>query len=185
MKVVRLFSVVIALVLFAGAVFPFAAQLDAAQTSRTIMVTSPAEVFMDAARGMPLLAPMSVTAPLITMSIESASSLGYACTLIKQNPKDYTKVKTHQFFDMHWNVQNNGSRTWYANWSSFKYIGGAKMQTRSDFFILPGDIKPGKKADLVVDMVTPQTQGIYSTTWGLYSGTLDFCRVTLTISVSR
>lgn len=140
---------------------------------------------MDAARGMSLLAPMSVTAPLITMSVESASSPGYACTLIKQTPKNYTKMKAHQFFDMYWTVQNNGSRTWSANWIPFKYTGGAKMQTRGDFFVLPGNIKPGKKAALVVDMVTPQIQGIYSTTWGLYSGTLDFCRVTLTISVSR
>jgi len=186
MKAVRMFSVVMALALFAGAIFPFAVKPVAAQTSQTILVTSPVQAFMDAARGMSLLAPMSITAPLITLSVESASaSSGYACTLVKQTPKDYTKMKTRQYFDMKWTVKNTGSSTWYANWVPFKYIWGAKMQTRGDVLNLPGDIKRGKSARLVVDMEAPKTQGIYSTTWGLYSGRSAFCRVTLTIGVSR
>ncbi len=186
MKAVRVFSVVLALVIFVGAIFPFAAKPVSAQTSQSVMLTSPAQGFLDAARGMSLLAPMSVTAPLITLSVESApASAGYACTLIKQNPKDYTKMKTRQYFDMRWTVQNTGSSTWYANWVPFKYIWGPKMQTRGDVFSLPGDIKRGNKANLVVDMEAPKTQGIYSTTWGLFSGKSAFCRVTLTIGVSR
>jgi len=186
MKAARMFSVVMALVLLTVAIFPFAAKPVAAQTSQTIMVTSPVQVFMDAARGMPLLASMSVSAPLITLNVESAfASSDYACTLIKQSPKDYTKMKTRQYFDMQWTVQNSGNRIWYANAIPFKYIWGPKMQTHGDTFSLPSDIGRGKKANLVVDMNAPKTQGIYSTTWGLFSGSRAFCRVTLTIGVSR
>jgi hypothetical protein len=186
MKAVRMFSVVMALVLFAVAVFPFAAKPVAAQANQTILVTSPVQAVMDAARGMPLLAPMSVAAPLITLNVESApASSGYACTLLSQSPKDYTKMKTRQSFDMKWNVRNTGSHIWYANWVPFKYMGGAKMQTHGDRFSLPGNVGRGEKIRLVVDMEAPKTQGIYSTTWGLFSGGTAFCRVTLTIGVSR
>jgi hypothetical protein len=186
MKAVRMFSVVMALVLFAVAIAPHAAKPVAAQTSQTFMVTSPAQALMDAARGLPLLAPMSVTAPLITLSVESASgSSGYACTLVKQTPKDYTKMKTRQYFDMQWTVKNTGDRIWYASAIPFKYIWGAKMQTHGDTFSLPGDVSRGKKVNLVVDMEAPKTQGIYSITWGLFTSAKPFCRVTLTIGVSR
>jgi hypothetical protein len=185
MKAVRMFSVVMALALFAVAVFPFAAKPVAAQTSQTIMVTSPVQAFVDAAIGMPLLAPMSVTAPLISLSVESASSSGYACTLVKQTPKDYTKMKTRQYFDMQWTIKNTGDRIWYASAIPFKYIWGAKMQTHGDTFSLPGDVSRGKKVNLVVDMEAPKTQGIYSITWGLFASSRPFCRVTLTIGVSK
>ncbi len=185
MKAVRMFSIVMALALFVGAVVPFAAKPVAAQASQTIMVTSPAQAFVDAARGMSLLAPMSITAPFIQLSVESASSSSYGCTLIKQSPKDYTKMKTRQYFDMQWTVQNTGSGIWYTNWVPFKYIWGQKMQTRGDTFSLPKDIKRGEKVNLVVDMIAPRTQGIYRTTWGLYSGASPFCRVTLVIGVSK
>jgi hypothetical protein len=186
MKTVRMFSVVMALALFAVAVFPFAAKPVAAQTSQTIMVTSPVQAFMDAARGMPLLVPMSVTAPLITLNVENTSaSSEYACTLVSQSPKDYTKMKTRQSFDMQWSVKNSGSHVWYANWVPFKYIWGAKMQTHGDTYSLPSDVGKGKKVNLVVDMEAPKTQGIYSITWGLFTSAKPFCRVTLTIGVSR
>lgn len=181
-----MFSVVMALALFTVAVFPFAAKPVTAQTSQTIMVTSPVQALMDAASGMPLLAPMSVTAPLITLNVESASTASdYACRLLSQTPKDYTKMKTRQAFDMQWLIQNSGNRTWYASVIPFKYIGGTKMQTHGNTFSLPDDIGRGKRVNLVVDMEAPKTQGIYSTLWGLFSGSKAFCRVTLTIGVSR
>jgi len=185
MKAVRMFSVVLALALFAGAVFPFAARPVAAQASQTIMVASPAQAFLDAARGMSLFAPMSITAPLITMSVESVSTSDYSCTLVKQTPKDYTKMKTRQAFDMQWTVRNTGNRVWHANTTVFKYIYGPKMQTHGNVYDLPGDVGKGEKVNLVIDMIAPKTQGIYSITWGLNTGSQTFCRVTLTIGVSR
>lgn len=184
MKAVRMFSVVMALALFVGAIVPFAAKPVAAQASQTIMVTSPAQAFVDAARGMSLLAPMSITVPLISMNIEGASS-EYACTLVSQTPKDYTKMKTRQYFDMAWSVRNTGNRIWHANAVTFKYLGGAKMQTRTSDIGLSDDIGRGEKVKFVVDMTAPKTQGIYSATWGLTTGRTSFCRVTITIGVSR
>lgn len=186
MKAVRLFSIVMAVALFAAAFFPSAVKPIAAQSGQTVVMTSPVQAFMDSARGMPLLAPMSVTVPFVTISVESAAATsGYACTLVKQSPKDYSKMKTRQYFDVKWTIQNSGSHIWYANWVPFKYMGGKKMQTHGDTFSLPGDVGRGEKVRLVVDMEAPKAQGIYSTTWGLYSGKSAFCRVTLTIGVSQ
>jgi hypothetical protein len=185
MKAVRIFSVALALVLFTVAVLPFAAQPAAAQASQTALLTSPVQAFVDATHGLPLLAPMSITAPIITLNVESAGVSGYACMLVKQSPKDWTKMKTRQSFDAQWTVQNTGDHIWYANWVPFKYIWGPKMQTHGDTYSLPGDIGKGKKANLVVDMEAPKTQGIYSVTWGLFTGGKAFCRVTLSIGVSK
>lgn len=184
MKAVRLFSVVMALALFAGAIFPFAAQPVAAQASQSIMVTSPVQAFVDATRGMPLLAPMSVTLPLITMSVDSVTGTGYACTWVKQTPKDYTRMKSRQYFDMAWTVQNSGTRVWHKNATTLKYIAGTKMQSRSNSIGLLDDVGRGEKVKLVVDMIAPKLQGIYSTLWGLTTGNTSFCRLTLTIGVS-
>jgi hypothetical protein len=186
MKTVRLFSVVMAVAIVAAAFSPSVAKPVATQSGQTVVVTSPVQVFVDAARGTPLLASMGVTAPFIKISVESASaSSDYACKLLSQSPKDYTKMVSRQYFDMIWTVQNSGKRIWYANVVPFKYIGGTKMHTYGDSFGLPGNIGRGKKATLVVDMTAPKARGIYSTLWGLYSGRKAFCRVTLTIGVSR
>ena len=185
MKAVRTFSVVVALAIFAAAIFPFAAQPVAAQASQNILVTSPVQAFVDATRGMPLLAPMSVTAPLITMSVDSATTTGYACTLLSQSPKDYTKMKTRQAFDMQWNVRNTGTRVWHANSTVLKYLYGPKMQTHGNAFDLTEDVGKGEKVNLVVDMIAPKVQGLYSITWALNTGSQTFCRLTLTIGVSK
>jgi hypothetical protein len=182
MKAIRMFSVVMALALSAVAIFPSAEKPIAAQTSQTIIVTSPVQAFVDSARGMPLLASMNVTAPLITLSVKSA---GYACKLISQEPKNYTRMVSRQYFDMSWTVKNSGAHTWHAQAVVFKYISGTKMQTRGNVFGLYSSVIKGRSTTLVVDMTAPKAQGIYSTSWGLYASKNPFCTVTLTINVSR
>jgi hypothetical protein len=186
MKAIRMFTVVMALALFAVALFPFAAKPVAAKTSQTIMVTSPAQALMDAARGMPLLAPISVTVPLITLSLESATEVpGYACRLTSQKPKNYTWMVPRKIFDMQWTVKNTGAHMWITNAVTLKYISGTKMQTYGNEFALNRQVLKNNSTTLVVDMTAPKASGIYSTTWGLYASKNPFCTVTLTINVSR
>jgi hypothetical protein len=187
MKAVRLFSVLLAVALVAVAFSPVAGKPAAALGSTTVATTSPVQSFLSAASGSPLLAPLSAAAPFMTIRVESVASAtsSYGCTLVSQSPKDYTKMQSRQYFDAKWVVQNTGQRVWYASAIPFKYIGGAKMQTRGSVFDLPGNIGRGQKVALSVDMTAPKAKGGYSTLWGLYSGNQAFCRVTLTIAVTR
>jgi hypothetical protein len=186
MKAVRLSSVVLAFVLVVLAFSPAAAKPSVAQPgATTLMVTSPLQPFLNAANGLALLEPMNASAPLVTVSVESAAATDYACTLVSQSPKDYTKMKSRQYFDASWVVQNSGRRIWYANAVSFKYIGGTKMQTHGNVFGIPEDIGRLKKLTLTVDMTAPKALGGYSTLWGLFTGKQAFCKVTMTIAVTR
>jgi hypothetical protein len=59
------------------------------------------------------------------------------------------------------------------------------MQTHGDAIRLYNDVGRGKKIKLGEDMIAPKSLGTYSTLWALYSGNTRFCRVTLTLTVTR
>lgn len=184
MKTVRMFSIAMAVVMLVAAVLPFAVTSASAQESTSFTTASPARTFGEAARGFPLLAPMSISAPVIAMSVENSTSSSYGCTLIRQSPIDWVKMKSRQSFDVHWTVQNTGA-VWHANATKFAYIWGPKMQTHGDEFRINNDVGRGQKIKLSVDMIAPKSLGTYSTTWALFSGNTRVCRVTLTLTVTR
>lgn len=184
MKTVRFAAVFLALALFAAAVLPPVAQPVAAQG---LPAESPAQSFVDAALGLPLLAPMSmVSIPVITVSVENVSaSKDYACTLVSQKPKDWTKMQRRQIFDATWTVRNTGTKTWGKSGIDFKYVSGTKMHTHGDSYDLAKDVGSGKSTTLIVDMVSPKTKGYYTAVWGLYKGNQVFCKLSITINVNR
>lgn len=182
MKTVRLFAVVMAVVLFVTAVVPFASAAATTQSASGAAINSPAQAFMDAANGLSLLAPMSFSAPLFSLSTQNASS-AYGCTFVKQTPKDWTYMVPRQSFDIVWTVQNSGGAVWHANSTKLAYVGGTKMQTHGDEFNLGNDVGRGKKTNLTVDMIAPRARGTYSTLWALFAGNTRFCKVTITITV--
>jgi hypothetical protein len=181
MKTVRMFSILIAVVMLIVAVVPFAATPAAAQNITNLTSAAPAQTFMDAARGLPLFAPMSITAPVISLNTSSS----YGCTLVKQSPLDWVYMQKRQSFDVYWTVANTGGTVWPANATKFQYVGGAKMQTHGDSFRIGNDVSRGKKIKLGVDMIAPKYLGTYSTLWALYAGNTMFCRVTLTLTVTH
>jgi hypothetical protein len=184
MKPVRLFSIVMAVVLLAVAVIPFAAASAGSVVSAA--VSSPARAFADAALGLPLLAPMSVSMPAFSFSVENiAASKSYACSFISQTPKDWSRMRPRQDFDMEWTVQNTGGLTWHASSIAIKYLGGTKMQTRGNKASLSDDVGAGKKTTLIVDMNAPKAPGTYTALWSLVAGKQNFCKVTLILTVTR
>jgi hypothetical protein len=186
MKAVRLSSVVLAVVLVVIALSPMAVKPVAALSNTTVATSSPVQSFLSAANGLSLLAPMSAPAPFVTIRVESAAAWGnYACELVSQTPKDYTQVRSRERFDAHWVVRNSGDHVWYASAIPFKYIGGKRMQTNGSVFSLSSDVGRGKKTSFTVDMIAPKAKGGYSTLWGLFAGKTAFCKVTMTIAVTR
>lgn len=183
MKTVRTFSIAMAVIMLVAAVVPFAATPAAAQDKSSFSSGSPAQVFVNAAQGLPLLAPMSMSVPSISLSVENVTSGSYGCTLVRQTPNDWVKMESRESFDVYWTVQNTGGAVWHANATKFAYVGGTKFQTRGDAFRINNDVGRGQKIKLGVDMVAPKSLGTYSTLWALYSGNTRFCRVTLVLTV--
>ena len=77
-------------------------------------------------------------------------------------------MKPRQYFDLMWTVINTGHK-WDGNYTQIKYLWGAKMQTRGDFYNLD-NVGYGRKAHIGIDMVAPKTPGTYPITWGIFSG---------------
>jgi hypothetical protein len=186
MKNVRFVTLALALVLLVTAVIPLAAQPASLQTL-TYYANGPVQALVDATRGLPLLAPMSIgVGPALTVSVESVSAASdYSCSLVSQKPKDWTKMRRRQYFDAVWAVRNTGSKNWGNTSVDFAYVKGTKMHTHGDSYDLASDVGPGKKVTLTVDMTSPKTRGYYTETWGLYKGNKVFCRVSVTINVNR
>jgi hypothetical protein len=182
MKKVVLFSVVMAVALIVTAFVPFASAAANSQSALTAAINSPVQAFTDAANGLSLFAPISISAPIFSLTTQNASS-AYGCTFVSQTPKDWAKLKPRQSFDMVWTVRNSGSAVWHGSSTKLAYVGGKKMQTNGSEFALGSDVGRGKKTNLTVDMVAPRAKGTYSTLWALFAGNTRFCKVTLTITV--
>lgn len=134
-----------------------------------------------------LLAPLSIAAaPHITVSLEPAAGTpDYACRLLSQKPKDWTKMQRRHIFDATWTVRNTGSKNWGKNSIDFKYISGTKMHTYGDAYDLAKDVGPGQSITLIVDMISPKQKGYYTAVWGLFRGSQSFCKLSITINVNR
>lgn len=122
--------------------------------------------------------------PEVTMSVTSSRN-DYGCTLIRQSPPDWYKMKPRQDFDINWTVQNSGNHVWPSTQTKIKYISGTKFQTHGSEFPLASSVGLGKKNTFSIDMVAPRTPGYYSTVWALYAGNTRFCTLTLVVRVSR
>jgi len=185
MKTVRVFSIAMAVILVITAAVSITASPAVAQTNNSPESASLAQTFMETARGLPLLAPMSIAAPVISLKVENLASSAYKCTLVSQTPADWVKMVKRQSFDTFWTVRNSGSAIWRSTSTRFAYVGGTKFQTNTSSFAIPNNVGIGGKIKLGVDMIAPRTAGTYSTLWALYAGNTQFCRVTLTLTVKR
>ncbi len=183
MKTVRFVAVfTLAVALFVTAVLPLA---TTSVSLPNFALNTPAQSFVEAARGLPLLSPMSAALPVISLRMESAAGSQYACSLVSQKPKDWTKMKGRQIFDATWTVKNSGTKAWSTTGTDFKYISGTKMHTYSDAYDLSASTGAGKKITLVVDMIAPKAKGYYTAVWGLSNGSTTFCKLSVTINVNR
>ncbi|RPH60573.1 MAG: hypothetical protein EHM81_05970 [Chloroflexi bacterium] len=179
--------IVVALLMAAFAPIPGIAPVAASNTVAT--TSAPAQSFVKAALGLPLLSPMTVSAsaPVISVVVEAATN-PYACKLTAQTPVDWTKMRGRQIFDAKWTLQNTGTKPWPKASVDYKYLSGAKLHTHKDAYDLPKSVWVGKKTDIVVDMMAPKYNGTYTwytARWGLVTGSTVFCRFSITIVVNR
>jgi hypothetical protein len=91
-----------------------------------------------------------------------------------------------------WEVTNVGDIAWQHNSVDYLYRGGAFLSDPAkqvdpsdpyDIHDLPYTVFEKKSVELTVDMITPATPGMYTTTWSLHVGDKYFCTLKLVISV--
>jgi len=180
MKNARLFSLVMAVVMLVSAVAasPAAAMRSTPQSqSNTGIISSSAPTYNASA-----FSPLSMT-NFYYPDYNVGASAPYSCYLVNQSPKDWVTMKPRQYFDIMWTVLNTGHK-WDGNYTVIKYLWGAKMQTRGDFFDLD-NVGYGKKAHIGIDMIAPKTPGTYPITWGIFSGGYRVCTLTFIVTVVK
>jgi hypothetical protein len=70
-----------------------------------------------------------------------------------------------QVFAKTWRLENVGSCTWTRLYK-LVYFSGNSLNAYQTHYLL-AEVKPGQQIDLTVDMVAPQTPGIYQSNWML------------------
>lgn len=76
---------------------------------------------------------------------------------------DNTAIKAGKQFTKIWRLVNTGSCTWTSEYSVVWFSGADMGLMRVQRFTKP--VEPGKSVDLAVDMVAPQSAGVYQSNW--------------------
>jgi hypothetical protein len=183
MKVFRFVAIAIAISLLLGAFAPF-------PTQKNIAATTSGQTTNRAAWTSPFTSPflLAASAPVIEVVTGEAYD-GYACTLNKQTPTDWTQMKRRQIFDVHWTLKNTGKKVWGARGVDVKFRGGFPTGTVMHYnvpnlFDLPRTVTVGDKIMLSMDMIAPRKPGYYVDNWGLYVGGQVFCKFYIAITVT-
>lgn len=114
----------------------------------------------------------------------SPTPKAYSCIVVGQSPKDATTMKPKNDFDVKWTVKNNGTKEWNDANVDYRYLSGTEMQ-KIDLYDLPKDVAVGDTVELVVDMISPARDGIYTTYWELVMKDTQICKFYLTIVVKK
>jgi hypothetical protein len=127
--------------------------------------------------------PATSTAEEIATPTSPASVAGaLSCRVLSQSVKNGTHFNPKDRFDMAWMVRNTGAAVWDAASTDFMYYSGERM-FQSDRTQLQESVAPGDTVLLVADLLAPKSTGNHFTVWTLRQGDVDFCHVTLSITV--
>ena len=101
----------------------------------------------------------------------------YFCTLVSQSPADETVFKTGETFEMSWEVQNIGEKTWTAADSAAIKVGAVVDQPLSTVDTLPltSDVANGENYVVTVSMTAPNIVGQFGEYWTIMLGEETVC----------
>jgi ABC-type amino acid transport substrate-binding protein len=86
-------------------------------------------------------------------------------------------------FDAIWTVRNLSGYDWRTDSVDYQYVSGTKMHKQAGYD-LTQTIKDGESAQISVDMLAPDTPGLYNTTWAIVSGSRTLCVLYMTVTVT-
>jgi len=106
------------------------------------------------------------------------------CRLISRKPVIDKVFDPQTDFDARWEIENISESLWNSDNIDYIYYSGRKMH-RQAAYDLPQNVAPGETVTIIVDMLTPKKEGNYSTTWTLRSNQGEFCKLSISIVVSK
>ena len=105
-----------------------------------------------------------------------------ACSLIDVTPSAYTNFPTSKPLQIKWVVRNNTGSSWSPDYT-VNFLKGDRMQTSNDQFSLGRDVAPYENVSVVVNVVTPDRPGAFTTVWSINNGGNKICVFTATLKV--
>jgi hypothetical protein len=130
------------------------------------------------------LSPTNTVLPATQVPKPTATSVPFACQLVKQTPENGKIFKPNDNFDAVWTVKNVGTAVWTDTDVDYRYKSGDKIHEH-EIYDLQKNTKPGESIDLIVDMTAPDKEGKYKTTWVLQRGSWLICTLKLEINVDK
>jgi len=121
-----------------------------------------------------------VSASLTALAITSNEK--YACLLISVEPGNWTSFPPRKNFEATWRVKNIGKKVWDKDDTDFIYSSGDKFYKESGYDFAK-TAEPGTIGELTVAMQSPKKPGNYTTTWAIRIGSVEFCKLILSIIV--
>lgn len=118
-----------------------------------------------------------------TLPVYNTPTLKSGCAIVSYNPEAGTRIKIGTDFDGRWELKNTGDEKWEAGELAVKYLSGTKFQTKHDAVYSKKDVKPGKTAEFVIDMVAPKDAGRHTASWALMHDDEIICYLYLSINV--
>jgi len=86
----------------------------------------------------------------------------YACDIINQQPRDNTKFRPKDNFDIRWTIVNTGTKTWEDK-TYLEYQNGPRM-TETKRILLP-KLDPGEQQEIILDAVAPSDWDLQVMVW--------------------
>lgn len=118
-----------------------------------------------------------------TLPVYNTPTLKSGCAIVSYNPEAGTRIKIGTDFDGRWELKNTGDEKWEAGELAVKYLSGTKFQTKTDAVYSQKDVKTGKTAEFVIDMVAPKEAGRHTASWALMHDDEIICYLYLSINV--
>ncbi|MDR3573526.1 MAG: NBR1-Ig-like domain-containing protein [Anaerolineaceae bacterium] len=113
----------------------------------------------------------------------STPQVSGGCSLESISPPAYTQYAKGGDFDSKWVIKNTSGKTWSSADVDFEYISGTKMYTKKSIYDLANDVTKNSKITFIIDSKAPSSNGTYTMTWGLVSGSTNLCYMSVTIIV--
>ena len=122
--------------------------------------------------------------PTVPSSTPAPGSTGrrFECQVVTKSPADNDHVSPNSEFTMTWQIMNTGSEYWDSGSSDFHYRSGTVLHLAS-IYDVETSLGTGEMANFSIPMKAPSAAGVYSTTWGIRIGQVEFCPVSITIRV--
>lgn len=135
----------------------------------------------------PTNTPVPPTATFIpwTLTPSNTPTSSYKCSITEQSPTFGQTFKPKDSFDGRWVVKNTSSDTWTASNTDISYVSGTKFQENTDVVDLGADVAKDASFTVIVDMVAPEKEGTYNTSWAVRNGSTTVCMLYLTIKVEE